>query len=137
MMRYSIWFACIAALTMGLIPKDAAAQRRTFTWQEIKDRFEASNPTLLAGRFTIDESRAEEIGAYLRPNPDFTAVADQIEPFTTDPYRPLGFLLNVFSISYLHEREHKRELRLSSAQQGTMIAESQQADLERNLLFNL
>jgi cobalt-zinc-cadmium efflux system outer membrane protein len=40
-------------------------------------------------------------------------------------------------MSYLHERAHKRELRLESAKKGTTIAESQQADLERTLLFNL
>ena len=41
------------------------------------------------------------------------------------------------AFDYLHERQHKRELRLESAQQGTAIAESQQQDLERTLLFNL
>ena len=41
------------------------------------------------------------------------------------------------SFDYLHERQHKRELRLESAQKGTAIAESQQQDLERTLLFNL
>jgi cobalt-zinc-cadmium efflux system outer membrane protein len=37
----------------------------------------------------------------------------------------------------LHEREHKRELRLASAQKATAIAASAQADLERTLMFNL
>ena len=41
------------------------------------------------------------------------------------------------SFSYLHERAHKRELRLESAHKGTNIAVSTQADLRRNLLFNL
>ncbi|MGC1645598.1 MAG: TolC family protein, partial [Candidatus Sulfotelmatobacter sp.] len=40
-------------------------------------------------------------------------------------------------ISYLHERQRKRELRLESAKKGTLIAESSQTDLERTLLFNL
>ncbi len=35
------------------------------------------------------------------------------------------------------ERQHKRELRLESAQKATKIAVSSQADLERTLLFNL
>ena len=38
---------------------------------------------------------------------------------------------------YLHERQHKRELRRDSAQQATAIADSQLADQERTLLFNL
>ncbi len=46
-------------------------------------------------------------------------------------------MLPLVSTSYLHEREDKRELRLESAKQGTEITDSQRADLERNLLFNL
>jgi cobalt-zinc-cadmium efflux system outer membrane protein len=37
----------------------------------------------------------------------------------------------------LHERQHKRELRLESAQKATAIATSDQSDLERTLLFTL
>jgi cobalt-zinc-cadmium efflux system outer membrane protein len=40
-------------------------------------------------------------------------------------------------VSQLWERQHKRGLRLESAQKATAIATSGQADLERNLLFNL
>jgi cobalt-zinc-cadmium efflux system outer membrane protein len=43
----------------------------------------------------------------------------------------------LFSASYLHERGGKRELRLESAQKGTAVAESELADQERTLLFNL
>jgi cobalt-zinc-cadmium efflux system outer membrane protein len=73
----------------------------------------------------------------LRPNPDFTSLLDQVAPFNGNPYRPLGVALPLVSFSYLHERQNKRELRLESAQKATGIAVSQQADLERNLLFNL
>ena len=41
------------------------------------------------------------------------------------------------NFSYLHEREHKRELRLKSAKEGTEITQSQHVDLERNLIFGL
>ena len=41
------------------------------------------------------------------------------------------------SISYLHERQHKRELRLESAQEATKVAVSGQSDLERTLIFDL
>jgi cobalt-zinc-cadmium efflux system outer membrane protein len=46
-------------------------------------------------------------------------------------------VLNAGSVSYLHERNHKRELRLESARKATAITSSQQADLERTLVFNL
>ena len=114
--------------------------QKTLTWQQTREEFEKSNPTLRAARLGIDESRAEEVTAYLRPNPDITFSADQINLFSKNPvdrYSPFEFALPYVSTSYLHERAHKRELRLQSAQQGTAIAETQLADQERNLLFNL
>ena len=125
-----------AILIAALLTTRVAAQN-AFTWQQIKDRFEAVNPTLRAGQIGIDESKAQEITAYLRPNPDFSSALDQIQPFNGNPYRPFGFVLPLFSASYLHERAHKRELRLESARKSTGIAVSQLADQERNLLFNL
>ena len=115
----------------------AARAQTMLTWEQVKTRFQAGNPTLLAGQNTIQESRAQEITAYLRPNPSMTATLDQIDPFTGNPYRPFGLALPLVAFDYLHEREHKRELRLESARKGTAIAESQQLDIERNLLFNL
>ncbi|MBV9082007.1 MAG: TolC family protein [Acidobacteriaceae bacterium] len=112
--------------------------QRALTWQETQERFKANNPTLLAGQATIDESRADEITAYLRPNPDFTLTADgtQITP-SHGTWRPFAGTLYIPAISYLHERQHKRELRFESAQKATDIAISAQADLERTLMFNL
>jgi len=116
------------------------------TWAQVQDRFVTVNPTLVAGRIGLDESRAAEITAFLRPNPDLTGTVDQINPFTTQPppsgtggnsYSPFAFALPSGSVSYLHERQHKRELRRDSAQQATAIAASQLADQERSLLFNL
>jgi cobalt-zinc-cadmium efflux system outer membrane protein len=119
--------------------------QRALTWTELRDKFEATNPTLLAGRIGIDESRADEVTAYLRPNPNVTGTFDQINPFTTQPslsgsgdsYSPFRYALPSGSIDYLHERQHKRELRRDSARQATAIAGSQLADQERNLLFSL
>jgi cobalt-zinc-cadmium efflux system outer membrane protein len=52
-------------------------------------------------------------------------------------WQPLTGVQLVPSISYLHERQHKRELRLESAKEGTQIGQSGHEDLERTLLFNL
>ena len=87
---------------------------------------------------TIDESKAQEVTAYLRPNPALSLTADQINPFSGGPpHSTFGTVLSVATVSYLHERRHKRELRLESAREATGIATSGQADLERNLLFSL
>ena len=114
------------------------------TWQDVKQKFESSNPTLKAAQLNVDESRAEEITAYLRPNPGIGTGLDQIVLFSTQSsptgqqvYRPLANNFPSLSISYLHERDHKRELRLESARKSTDIAASTYADQERTMLFNL
>jgi outer membrane protein, heavy metal efflux system len=96
------------------------------------------NPTLIAARATIDEARANEITAYLRPNPDFSLSADgfQLTPYA-GTWRPLAGVLLTPAISYTHERQHKRELRLEGAQQSTSVTQATYADQERGLLFTL
>jgi cobalt-zinc-cadmium efflux system outer membrane protein len=92
----------------------------------------------MAGQAAIDESRAQEITAYLRPNPVTTLGWDQITPYKTNgELRPIWLSYAYGNTTYLHERQHKRELRLASAQRATAIAVSGQADLERNLTFGL
>lgn len=112
--------------------------QKPLTWQEVRERFEKSNPTLRAGLIGIDESRASEVTAYLRPNPDLTLTMDGTQ-VTRDKgvWRPFAGTYETPSISYLHERRHKRELRLESAQKATGIAVSGQADLNRTLLSGL
>jgi outer membrane protein, heavy metal efflux system len=128
---------CLASLVTALLAQTCLAQK-ALTWQEVRDKFEVANPSLLAGQIGVDESRANEITAYLRPNPNLAILADQIDPFPGGPsHGPFSFLLPSATLTYLHERQHKRELRLDSAKEATGIAISQQADLERTLLFNL
>jgi cobalt-zinc-cadmium efflux system outer membrane protein len=67
--------ARLTVLIAGLIPAAAFAQT-PLTWQQIVQKFETTNPTMKANQLNIDESRAAEITAYLRPNPDFSQSAD-------------------------------------------------------------
>jgi outer membrane protein, heavy metal efflux system len=131
----SVWIATTIAGGIASVPVYA---QRALTWDDVKSRFEANNPTLCAGQISIEESKANEISAYLRPNPSLTLLADQIAPFPGGPsHGPFAYFLPAATVNYLHERGHKRELRLESAQKATGIAASSQSDLERNLLFNL
>ena len=126
-----------ATLLAGLLPASAFAQT-ALTWQQIVQKFEATNPTMKANQLNIDESRAEEITAYLRPNPDFSLSADGFQVHSNNGiYRPLSGIVFVPGVSYLHEREHKRELRRDQAKGNTVIAESSYQDAARGLLFNL
>jgi len=116
-----------------LVPVEVFAQG--FTWQQIRDRFEVVNPVLRAQQINIAESRAQEVTAYLRPNPQLSTIVDQIG--NTASGNIFSASTAISSLSYLHERQGKRELRRESAQRGTDIAESTLADQERILLFNL
>src|SRR6202521_1768906 len=135
-MQKTPWRCSALFLLLGLALEAGAQQ--ALTWEQVRNRFEKSNPTLLADKLNIDESRAQEITAFLRPNPAFTLSADgtQIAP-EKGVWRPFAGTFESPSISYLHERQHKRELRLESAKKATLIAESSHADLERTLLFTL
>jgi outer membrane protein, heavy metal efflux system len=139
-----LWRSLSRLLMLGAATLAAAQQPsvppapRAWTWDNVKDRFEQNNPTLLAGKLNIDELKADEITAHFRPNPDLGLLSDQIDPFNAGPnHGALAYLLPSATISYLHERAHKRELRTESAKKATAIGISEQSDLERTLLFSL
>jgi cobalt-zinc-cadmium efflux system outer membrane protein len=125
-----LWLLLTCALT--------TVAQQVFSWEQVRLRFEQNNPTLLANKLNVEESKAQEITAYLRPNPNLGLLSDQISPFNTGPsHGALAYLLPSATLSYLHEREHKRELRLESARKATGIADLSFEDTERGLLFNL
>jgi len=128
---------CFAIFLTGCLTDSVLAQQ-ALTWQDVRAKFETANPTLQAGQIGVEEFRAQETTAYLRPNPSLNLLADQINPFPGGPpHSTFGFLQPVATVNYLHERQHKRELRLESAQKATGIATSSQADLDRTLIFEL
>ena len=141
------WISFNAALAFVLgvtgLCAQTAAQSVTppapvWTWNQVRDQFELNNATLLAGKLNIDELKAEEITAFLRPNPQFSLTADgtQIAPHN-GVWQPFAGTFESPGISQLFERRNKRHLRLEAAMQGTSIGRAQQDDLERNLIFNL
>ena len=118
---------CLGLLLIVVSAGSGFAQK-ALTWQEVRDKFEAANPTLRAGQIGIDESRAQEITANLRPNPNLTILADQIDPFSGGPpHGPFAYLLTSGTVSYpvgapaqtraatgeRTERDRRRDLRAS------------------------
>jgi outer membrane protein, heavy metal efflux system len=96
------------------------------------------NQNLRAQRLTIDESKADEITAGLKPNPSLTFGADGFTPFS--PRRiNWDFLQNAASyssaLSYTFERGGKRAKRISVAQLTTDVTAKNVLDLERQLRF--
>jgi outer membrane protein, heavy metal efflux system len=135
-MRRSFAVACGLMAAWMISPVVLAQQ--PLDWDQVKARFIAGNPALRADADNVDEMKAEEITAYLRPNPQFTLSADgtQAAPHN-GVWTPFKGTTEQPNFSYLHERDHKRELRLESAQEGTRITQSQHEDLQRNMVFTL
>ncbi len=130
MLLLRVGFGCFVVCSLA-----QSALGQALTWQQVRDKFESANPTLRAGEITIAESHAQEITAYLRPNPLVSTTLDQIGNTASGNIFSASTVIT--SLSYLHERQGKRELRKESAQKGTAIAESALADQERTLLFAL
>jgi cobalt-zinc-cadmium efflux system outer membrane protein len=135
--RRSLGRFLLQILAPLLFVSQGSAQQ-ALSWGEVKARFQAANPALRADEIAIDEAKAAEISAYLRPNPGLTLGTDgtQIAPYK-GVWQPLTGTQYSPNVSYLHERQHKRELRLEDAKESTSITASLHLDLERNLMFNL
>lgn len=130
-----------ALSTMALCaqtPAQPSAAPQIWNWDQVKENFRLQNTTLMVNQLNIDELKAQEITAHLRPNPDFTFSADgtQIAP-SHGVWQPLAGTFVSPGVSYLFERRNKRNLRFAAAKQGTAIGAAQAADSERTLLFNL
>lgn len=110
----------LGLLTVGLITT-ARAQQPTFTWEQIRDTFLTTNPTLRAQAQSIESSRANEITAGLRPNPNF-------QNDTTSA---------TIGIYQEFEVAGKRSARIHSARLATSISQTEFADSRRTLILSL
>jgi cobalt-zinc-cadmium efflux system outer membrane protein len=133
-----IAYVLVSAFWLAIGFEPGLRAQQPLTWDQVKTKFEQVNPALKADADNVDEMKAEEITAYLRPNPQFTFSVDgnQVAPHN-GVWTPFKGTTEQPNFSYLHERGHKRELRLENAQEGTRITQSQHEDLERNMVFTL
>jgi len=134
-----------AVLVVGVLPLCAQVSPQSttpaaqiWTWDQVKENFRLNNTSLMAAKLNIDELKAEEVTAHLRPNPELTVSVDgtQIAP-SHGVWQPFEGTFVSPGVSYLFERRNKRSLRFQAAKQGTAIGTAQAADSERTLLFNL
>jgi len=120
-----------SALALGLY-----GQATALSWEQIKARFLTQNPSLRAGQIGVDESKANEISAALRHNPEFTFTSDGLQAAPhAGVWRPLAGVLFTPGVSQLIERQNKRGLRMESARLSASGVGSDQSDLQRTLLF--
>jgi cobalt-zinc-cadmium efflux system outer membrane protein len=94
------------------------------------------NQSLRAQRLNIDQNKAQEITAALKPNPTFSALVDTIPLFSPQMIRPNTQVYSS-SLSYTYERGGKREKRLSVAKDNTDVSTQTVTDNERQLRFQV
>lgn len=98
------------------------------------------NHNLLAARTVIQQDKAEETTANLRPNPVLMADSDFLPVFQPSNLSA-DYLDNTaqwdLGVSYLFERGKKRQHRLQAAKDQTAVAASQVADNERTLAYSV
>ncbi|MGD0222080.1 MAG: TolC family protein [Terriglobia bacterium] len=98
------------------------------------------NHTLQAARTTIEQSKDEEITAYLRPNPALFGDWDYLPLFAPSSFNGTYFNQSTevdLGLSYLIERGKKRQRRLQAAKDQTAQTTSLVSDNERTLTFQV
>ena len=143
MMRYSLKAACFLVI-LALMPgamwgQNQASATRIDLDQAIQIAI-AHNHALKAARTLIDQSKAQEITAAIRPNPVFT-YDDLFIPIFSPGQLNSSTLNNIteFDVgaSYTFERGHKRQRRMEAARDQTAVTRLQITDNERALTFNV
>lgn len=98
------------------------------------------NHNLQAARTTIQQNKAEEITANLRPNPVLSGDSQFLPVFNPSSFSS-DYLDQVaqfdLGVSYLFERGKKRQHRLQAARDVTAVSQAQVADNERTLAFSV
>jgi len=134
-MRRRVWRAL--GLPLLILGGSSTSFAQALNWEQVRERFLANNPNVLAGRIFVREAQANEITAGLRPNPQLSVVLDQFHVFNPNPLQPFNNAQWTPVVSQLFERRRKRELRVDSARLLTSAAGSDELDLERQLSFAL
>src|SRR5271169_6687457 len=98
---------CLVVFVGLMLPGKLANAQSGYTREQIKSKFETANPTLQADQINVEEMKAQEITAYLRPNPQLTLSADgtQLAPHE-GIWKPLSGTAPLSAFSYLHERDN-------------------------------
>jgi len=100
----------------------------------------AHSHNLKAARTQIDQKKAQEVTASLRPNPALNWDGLYLPVFSPSQFNS-DFLTSVtefdVGVSYLIERGKKRQRRIDAARDATSVTRAQVSDNERTLIFNV
>ena len=121
----------VGALLSG-VPMQAQAPQPPLTLQQALDMARVRNPNLLSGQQHVTATKANEITAGLRQNPNFTLSGANVSLPANNPSSPYTYVGNV---NRLFERGEKRRWRLDIAHATTDVTQSQYKDSERQTIL--
>jgi cobalt-zinc-cadmium efflux system outer membrane protein len=129
-------FLLFGTLLQKAMPQTAPEPPKLITKTEAVSIAFAQNQAIRAQRLNIDQSKASEITALLKPNPNFTTIVDTIPIFSPSTIR---FSTQIYSenLSYTVERGGKREKRGVVAKDNTEVTALTTTDNERTLRFSV
>ena len=110
------------------------AQTAPLTLEQAIAMARAQNPALLSGRQHVTATRASEVTAGLRQNPNFTLSGAEVSLPANNPASPYTYTANV---SRLFERGQKKRWRLDVAHATTDVTQSQYNDTERQTILQV
>ena len=127
----------VLLLFSGLVPAQAAPR---ITLDQAIELALAHSHSLKAARTQIDQNKAQEITAALRPNPNLNWDGLFLPVFSPSQFNT-DVLTTVsefdLGVSYLIERGKKRQRRVEAARDATAVIRDQVSDSERVLAFNV
>ena len=117
----------LLALFSGL-SLQAQSPQSPLTLQQALEMARTRNPNLLSGQQHVIATKANEITAGLRQNPNFQISGTDVSLPASNPASPYSYAANV---NRLFERGEKRRWRLDIAHATTDVTQSQYKDTER------
>ena len=120
--------ACLLVVLLTGAALQAQAQQQPLTLPQALDIARTRNPNLLSGQQHVTATKANEITAGLRQNPNFQISGSDVSLPASNPASPYSYAANV---NRLFERGEKRRWRLDVAHATTDVTQSQYKDTER------
>jgi cobalt-zinc-cadmium efflux system outer membrane protein len=145
MEAFVAWRTRVVVLTLSIWPASSFAQPQVLSYANapslisLEDAVRIAlqyNQALRAQRLNIDQSKASEITASLKPNPVLGNLVDTIPIFSPQTIR-LSTQIYEETLSYTVERGGKREKRIAVAKDNTDVAAKTVTDNERQLRFQV
>jgi cobalt-zinc-cadmium efflux system outer membrane protein len=125
-----VTFLLVLLSASSFLPAQTAGP--PLTLQQAIAQARAKNPALLSGQQHVIATRASEVTAGLRQNPNLTLSGTDVTLPANNPGNPYSYAANV---SRLFERGQKRRWRLDLAHTTTDVTESQYQDTERQTIL--